>query len=247
MGRSVPLGAADYERPWPGAPVRWRGDARYAVRVELRQQLPESSPANTGSAGPVKVTSSSSPTATSSSPPSSLTEIGLARAVEHRRHGGAARARPGRHRLPHPALVDPRSDGAAVDAGEGHVGAVREQLVVLDPGADRCQVEVLDLVPDLDHALRVADRDVPEAPLAVRRPRARRCRPRSRTGSRPSAVLARPIAIAHDVARGDPGPDLAGDGVDRELVRVGPPRPAQVQRRLARPVARTARPRSRPG
>src|SRR3954452_24305907 len=49
------------------------------------------------------------------------------------RHGGAARARPGRHRLTDAALEDPRRDLArAVRAPERDVRALREELAGLD-------------------------------------------------------------------------------------------------------------------
>src|SRR6185312_88425 len=72
-------------------------------------------------------------------------------------------------RLPHAALEDPRPHAAAVDRQEADVGAVREELVPFDPGADRVEVEILELLADDDRALRVADRDVLELPLAPAR------------------------------------------------------------------------------
>src|SRR5262245_29994689 len=42
-------------------------------------------------------------------------------ALEMRRHGCPARPGPGRKRLPHPSLEDPRSDAVAVDAEEADV------------------------------------------------------------------------------------------------------------------------------
>ena len=108
-------------------------------------------------------------TSTSSSPPSSSTVIGLGAPREEGGDRGPAGAGARGERLPHPALEDPRPHPRPVDADEGDVGAVREQLVGLDRGTDRGEVEPLELVADLDHALRVADVDVLEGPLAPRR------------------------------------------------------------------------------
>ena len=84
---------------------------------------------------------------------------GAVGAAQHRGHRGAGRAGARRHGLPHPALEDARADrGVALPAPERDVRAVREQLVVLDRRAQLGQVELLELVVDLDRALRVADR-----------------------------------------------------------------------------------------
>src|SRR4029079_12903806 len=90
-------------------------------------------------------------------------------AGEHRRDRRPARPGPRRERLPHPALEDPGADAITVDAEEGDVGAVREQLAALDLGPDCGEVEPLELLGGIDgnRALRVADRDVLEAPLAT--------------------------------------------------------------------------------
>ena len=90
---------------------------------------------------------------------------------------------------------------------------------------------------DLDHALRVADVDVLEGPLAPARARPSRCRPRALwvvgRGHRGSPDRHRDLVRAGDRRR-----HLAGLGQDRERVGVGPARRAQVEHRLARPVAR---------
>src|SRR5256885_4557019 len=78
-------------------------------------------------------------------------------------------ARPGarRHRLPHAALEDARRDvGVAVAPPERDVRAVGEQLVVLDAGAVKREVELLELVAHLDGALGVADRHMLEVEFA---------------------------------------------------------------------------------
>ena len=108
-----------------------------------------SSPRYTGRAQPVRFTCRSSPTSTSRSPPSRWTVTGLSAAAQHGRHRGAARAGARGHRLPHPALEDPRGDlVVGVAAPERHVRAVREQLGVrLDRRAERAQVERLELRP----------------------------------------------------------------------------------------------------
>ena len=76
--------------------------------------------------------------------------------------------------------------------------------VALDRRPDRRQVELLELVADLDHALRVADVDVLEAPLAARR----LDRPGPVVGARRvvgEVTEARPIAIETS-----PGPVIVG-------------------------------------
>src|SRR5205823_12199061 len=83
-----------------------------------------------------------------------------------RRAGGAGPAGRG---LPHPALEDPRPDAPRLALGEPrHVGALGEQLVALDLGPNRRQVQgvQLVLVVDSNRALRVSDLDVLEAPGA---------------------------------------------------------------------------------
>ena len=116
-----------------------------------------------------------------------------------------------------------------------------KQLVVLDRRPDRGEVELLEVVEVgvVDHALRVADLDVLEAPCA------------------PAGLeLAGALAIAGRVVRrrraraahvqrarvrpGDVRADLAGAGLDREAVAVGPAVAAQEHGGLARPVARQA-------
>src|SRR6266542_1309594 len=97
---------------------------------------------------------------------------------EKRRDGRAARASPRGEGLPHSPLEDSRPDRRAVHADERDVGAVREELGALDLRPDRRQVEGLDLVSRIDHALWIADRDMPEGPLpASRCQRARAVRP----------------------------------------------------------------------
>src|SRR6202012_3144837 len=112
---------------------------------------------------------------------------------------------------------------------EADVGGVREQGRAFDLGADQVEVEVgeLDRV-DEDRALRVADRDVLELPLAARR--ADRAAPPGAAGGE---VLRGGGGVAHvDRAgqlAGDRRADRPGDGRDRELVVVGPAVAAQVE------------------
>ena len=80
----------------------------------------------------------SSRTATSSSPPSSSTVTGLSAPRSTAATAAPGRAGAGRHRLPHPALEDPRADlGVAGLAPERHVGAVGEQRAALDRRPER--------------------------------------------------------------------------------------------------------------
>ena len=97
------------------------------------------SPRSTGTAQPVRVTCRSSPTSTSSAPPSRRTVIWRRPAGEVVGDGGAAGAGPGRERLADAALEDAGADhGRVLElAVPGHVGAVGEQRVALDRGADR--------------------------------------------------------------------------------------------------------------
>src|SRR6478672_10039962 len=100
-----------------------------------------------------------------------------------------------------------------------------------DPGADRSEVELVELVADDDRALRVADRDVLELPTAA-------------AGlERPAPVLAAGGVVLGG-GRGTPHVDRAGqlasnrrsdrpgDRADRELVLVGPAVAPQVEDRL---------------
>ena len=89
------------------------------------------------------------------------------RAAQEGGDRGAAGARAGGERLPHPALEDPRPHPAAVDAQKETLVRFGNSSLALDLRADRRQVELLELVADLDRALRVADRDVLELPLAA--------------------------------------------------------------------------------
>src|SRR4051794_32094995 len=153
--------------------------------------------------------------------------VAAAQHVGDRRTG---RAGPARQRLPHPALEDPRADAVGAQRGEERdVGAGRrEQLVALDRGADGRQVEALELVArgDVDRALRVADEDLLEAPALD------------------LAVEAQPRAAHVDAAGAlveDGRADLAGGGLDRERLGVGPAVSAQVEDGLARAVARQLR------
>ena len=100
------------------------------------------------------------------------------------------------------------------------------------------QVELLDLVADLDHALRVADVDVPEAPTRGPPTRPCRCRRRARPGSRASVTEARPIAIETSS-----GPVIVGVTSPALVMIVNvsasvQPGVAQVEDRLAGAVAR---------
>ena len=89
-----------------------RSSSRAPPRAPPRTR-PRTRPRYTGSAQPVRVTSSSSLTSTSSSPPSSAHRHRAAGAAQHRRDRRAGCAGPGRERLPHPALEDPRAHLAA--------------------------------------------------------------------------------------------------------------------------------------
>ena len=107
----------------------------------------------------------------------------------------------------------------------------------LDRRPDRGEVERLDLVAGLDHALRIADVDVLKAPLAPGR--------LERPGAvgRTAGVVGRghrgPPDRHRDLARaGDRRRHLAGLGQDRERVLVGPAGLPQVEDRLAGAVAR---------
>ena len=99
-----------------------------------------------------------------------------------------------------------------------------------------------------DRALRVADRDVPERPGAARRLQlaATVLRARGVVRSRWCDALPHRRACTSRSERDRRG-DRPRRGHDRELVGVGPAGAAQVHHRLTRPVARTARPRSRRG
>ncbi len=217
--------------------MRRRG-YRLAPASDTRQ-LGESSPANTGSAPPVSRTSSSSARPRPQLAAVELDRDRARRAAQDGRDRGAARAGARGQRLPHPALEDPRPHGASRRLRMNET-LVRfgKQLAALDPGPDRAEVELLDPVAHLDHALRVADRDVLEgATPALPTPRCR-ARPRRPRGSRPRSSDARPISIATSPGRGDRRPDLTGLGQDRELVLVGPPGAAQVEHGLPGAVAR---------
>ena len=168
-------------------------------------------------------------------------------AAQHGRHGGAARAGAGRHRLAHPALEDARADPAVgVAPPERDVGAVREQLVSPRSAAPSRQVELVELLGShLDRALRVADRHVLE--LRTRGRRTRACR-RRRPGRREvlRARLARPMSTVHVRRSGDPRADLPGGGLSENCParssRAGAGRGSPRARRC-----RTARPPSRRG
>ncbi len=105
-----------------------------------------------------------------------------------------------------------------------------------DRRADRVEIQVLDLIADLDRALRVADRDVLKLPFAATRaeraPAVRASRGKILRGRRGSAHLDRAGQLGGDRRR-----DRTGGGADREDVRVGPAVPAQVEDCLARSVA----------
>src|SRR5207342_963914 len=143
------------------------------------------------------------------------------RAAQEGGHSGAARPGARGERLPHAALEDPRPHPAAVDPQEGDVGAVGEELVSFYPGPDLGQVKLLELVADENRALRVADRDVLELPLAASgRERAPTVLPAGREilrfGRCPTHVhRAGPLG-------GDRRRDRSGGRLDRERVLVGP-------------------------
>ena len=78
------------------------------------------------------------------------------------------------------------------------VRAVREQLAVLDRRAERAEVELLELLAGLDHALRVADADVLELERRARR-RSTVPRPSGPPEGKSGEVEARPAHL--DAAR----------------------------------------------
>ena len=163
--------------------------------------------------------------------------IGLGGAAQEGGDRGAAGAGARGERLPHPALEDPRPHPAAVDREEGDVGAVREQLVAFDLGPDLAEVEVVELVADDDRALRVADRDVLELPLAAGRARACRVPSSPPEGKSFEVVEARPMSteqVSSPVIVGVIGPATV---VIANVVLVGPAVAAQVEDRLAGAVA----------
>src|SRR3954447_15059970 len=153
-------------------------------------------------------------------------------------HGGAARAGARGHRLADAALEDPGCDRArAVRAPERDVGAVREQLAVLDRRPELGEVEPLEAVVDLDGALEIADRHVLELQL----PADDRHRPGPVGATRrevPGGKTSPPHVDPARVGYGYRGPYLPRGGLDRERVSVGPAVSAQVHDRLARAVAR---------
>src|SRR4051812_44151814 len=149
-------------------------------------------------------------------------------AAQRERHRGAGRAGARRQRLPHAALEDASGDLAlGVAPPERHVRAVGEQLVRLDRRADEAEVDLLEAVAHLDRALRVADRDVLEAELPAG----------DAEGSDAIVAAAREVlrsqlcathVHAAAVRARDRRPDLAGGGLDRERVGVGPAALAEV-------------------
>ena len=179
-----------------------------------------------------------------SSPPSSA--HGRPRdvaAAQHVRDGGAGRAGAGGERLADAALEDARADRGRAPArrtrrrscGSGTARCARSR----GPSAGRSSASSSVHASTRDRALRVADRDVLEAPTA--RPPACRAR-RAPSAAPPGIVLRRQASAPHvDAAGRRPGDrraDLAGGGLDREDVGVGPAAAAQVEDRLARAVAR---------
>ena len=186
-------------------------------------------------------------TSTSSSPPSSTTVMVPLAAADAQQlgDGGAGGAGAGGERLPHPPLEDARADPLARRArrtrrrwcGWGRARWLRSA------GRER-EVERLELPAPLhvDRALRVADRDVLEAPRAPRRPRAR---------PRPSGGATREVLGA---SGGAPEPHAAALGAgDRRgmtpagvsIVKVSRARPAGAGACTARPRAPRC-PRARP-
>ena len=115
---------------------------------------------------------------------------------------------------------------------------LRERGGVLDRRPDRGEVERLELVEpgDRDRALRVADRDVLEAPRAPARLDLAGAVRRAARISRRAQRRAAHVDAARRLGE-DRRPDLARDRLDRELARVGPARAAQVEDRLAGAVA----------
>ena len=173
----------------------------HAARSSSATNSSENSPLKTGSAQPVSVTSRSGLDLDLELAAVELDGERAARSAQHGGHGGPGCAGAGGERLPHPALEDARPHATvAVDPEERHVGAVREQLAVLDRRPDRRQVEVLEALVDPDRALRVADADVLELELAaVRGHRAAAVLAAGREVGR--AQRARPIATL--LVRGD--------------------------------------------
>ena len=184
-----------------------------------------------------QVTCRSSPTSTSSSPPSRCDGHGAVAAAQHARDGGAASRRCRRTASPPPrARRSARGSRPSPSrAPERDVRAVREELGVgLDRRADRRAGRAPRARPShLDRALRVADRQCWNGELARPRPPAPSRRP---LGKSVEAAGAAHVDAAGGRA-GDRGPDLAGGGLDRERVGVGPAVAAQVHDRLARAVA----------
>ena len=230
---------------WDGAasPFFLVGAAIEAGRVgqpsssSARSSSADSSPEKIGSAHPVRRTERSLPISTSSSPPSSSHGEPARSAGQMCRDRRARRHRSRGERLPHPALEDPGAHPIAVGAVEAHVRAVREQRAVLDLGADRRQIERLELLADLDRALRVADRDV------LKRPGPARCHDLAPPVLRSGGVVvrrgARPAHLERRLAVGaNRGGDRPGLGQDREAVGVRPAGAAEVEHRLPGAVAR---------
>ena len=103
---------------------------------------------------------------------------------------------------------------------------------------DRGDVEILQLVADHDRALRVADRDVLKVPLATaggKRPARRRLRPRGSPWRRVEALPISTAQVSSEVIVGTIGP--ASVRIEKVSSSVQP-LAAQIEDRLARPVAR---------
>src|SRR5262245_31878641 len=146
--------------------------------------------------------------------------------------GGSRGTRTRGQRLAHSAFEDAGADGMRVELGpERDVGAIGEDRRVLDAWADLLQVDRVRVV-DADRALRVADLDVLEREALDGS---------SAVFGSLREVLALELRAAHvDAAGGRPGdrgPDLPGERLDAERVRLGPAVAAQVHDRLAGAVA----------
>ena len=181
-----------------------------------------------------------SATSTVSSPPSSSTVIGLARAAQDGRHGGAAGAGARRERLPHPALEDPRPHRAAlgrrvnetlVRFGNSSCRSIAGPIAARSSSSSSSPTSITHCGLPIETCWKSH-----VAPAGARACRGRRGRPRD---SRPSAVEARPIAIEAVFGAGDRRLSRSPPRcVDRERVGVGPAAAAQVEHRLARAVSR---------
>ena len=204
----------------------------------------ENSPLKTGSAHPVSVTSRSGLTSTSSSPPSSSTVTGL-RAPS----STAATAAPD---APVPRTASPPPRARRFAPARGHRRPPGRTTRWCGSGTARCARSAARSPPgpgsSSPSSTRIAHCGLPmltcwnsnSRPSAVTVPR-----PSSPPDGKSGRAQPRAPHLHPARARGrDRRAHLAGRGLDRELVAVGPPLTAQVQDRLAHAVARQLRLRS---